>query len=129
METLNSRILMAAAPPSDDAISKRPMSLRIEVPYFESLESMAKLLGKSPSGLANELLEAMIEEFSTKILKSLRPDLMLNYRGRWLTPKEAPSYRKPEAIPDMVQSGAVLKEAEVPDQVDIIPANYQEGDL
>jgi hypothetical protein len=109
METLNSRILMAAAPPSADSISKRPMSLRVEVSYFESLESMAKLLGKSPTGLANELLEAMIEEFSTKILKTLRPDLLINYRGTWLTPKQAPSYRQPEAVPD---------------RVDIIPANY-----
>ncbi len=129
----NPRILRAAAPPPADSISKKPISLRIGMPYVESLESMAKVLGKSPTGLANELLEAVIEEFSSN-LSILRPDLMreltseeqeneylyAQYSGQpdllpritWLTPQQTPSYRQ----------------AVGPERVDIIPANYDEDE-
>jgi hypothetical protein len=76
INTKNKLVLRAALPPpSDPSVAKKNVSLRLELPYVESLESMARALGKSPSGLGAEIMEAAIDEFSNN-LGELRPDLL-----------------------------------------------------
>jgi hypothetical protein len=66
---------VAAPPPPAPFIPKRGLNSRVDEALLMSLESMAKALGKSVSGLAGELLEHGIHQLSAE-LPTLRPDLV-----------------------------------------------------
>jgi pyruvate/oxaloacetate carboxyltransferase len=65
----------AMPPPPDPSIPKKNISVRVELAISLSLDSMARVLGKTPSGLGAELMEAAVTDFSNS-LSQLRPDLV-----------------------------------------------------
>lgn len=73
------RLNIAAQSPVPEKPQLKTVSVRIDQDLFETLESMAKVLGKSASGLAGELLETMVIRFDDE-LPVLRPDLTIRDR-------------------------------------------------
>ncbi len=93
---------LASAEPLN-GVPKKQVSARILAPLAHSLESMAELLGKTPTKLLGEIIEAAIYDFSDR-LRTERPDLMAEQDDiyhmvhgtdyemsdtRWITPEKA----------------------------------------
>ncbi len=116
-----------AANPPEQSIPKKTVSSRIGQHFAHSLESMAEALGKTPTGLATELLEAAIEEFAEEDLPKARPDLAGTYsaydianmggRGHPEDPEEDDTWRKYKTPGEVLQTlQASLRQLPPPDE-------------